>query len=197
MLVREVMSSPVVTVGPRTPVKQAVRLLDEHRITSMPVVDEEGRLVGVVSEADVLRDALPPDRRTHERLVELAAPPVHLVVTDVMTHLPMSVGPDDDLVDAVELMVDTQVKSLPVVSSGQVVGMVSRRDVIAVLARQDGLIEAEVDEALREAGVECVVEVDDGLVILRDGDDPERMHVAQVIASRIPGVVGVSIGSLA
>jgi CBS domain-containing protein len=197
MLVREVMSSPVVTVGPRTPVKQAVRLLDEHRITSMPVVDEEGRLVGVVSEADVLRDALPPDRRTHERLVELAAPPVHLVVTDVMTHLPMSVGPDDDLVDAVELMVDTQVKSLPVVSSGRVVGMVSRRDVIAVLARQDGLIEAEVDEALREAGVECVVEVDDGLVILRDGDDPERMHVAQVIASRIPGVVGVSIGSLA
>jgi CBS domain-containing protein len=195
MLVREVMSSPVVTVGPRTPVKQAVRLLDEHRITSMPVVDEEGRLVGVVSEADVLRDALPPDRRTHERLVELAAPPVHLVVTDVMTHLPMSVGPDDDLVDAVELMVDTQVKSLPVVSSGRVVGMVSRRDVIAVLARQDGLIEAEVDEALREAGVECVVEVDDGLVILRDGDDPERMHVAQVIASRIPGVVGVSIGS--
>jgi CBS domain-containing protein len=197
MLVREVMSSPVVTVGPRTPVKQAVRLLDEHRITSMPVVDEEGRLVGVVSEADVLRDALPPDRRAHDRLVELAAPPVHLVVTDVMTHLPMSVGPDDDLVDAVELMVDTQVKSLPVVSSGRVVGMVSRRDVIAVLARQDGLIEAEVDEALREAGVECVVEVDDGLVILRDGDDPERMHVAQVIASRIPGVVGVSIGSLA
>ena len=195
MLVREVMSRPVVTVGPRTPVKQAVRLLDEHRITSMPVVDEEGRLVGVVSEADVLRDALPPDRRTHERLVELAAPPVHLVVTDVMTHLPMSVGPDDDLVDAVELMVDTQVKSLPVVSSGQVVGMVSRRDVIAVLARQDGLIEAEVDEALREAGVECVVEVDDGLVVLRDGDDPERIHVAQVIASRIPGVVGVSIGS--
>jgi predicted transcriptional regulator len=178
-------------------VKQAVRLLDEHRITSMPVVDEEGRLVGVVSVADVLRDALPPDRRTHERLVELAAPPVHLVVTDVMTHLPMSVGPDDDLVDAVELMVDTQVKSLPVVSSGRVVGMVSRRDVIAVLARQDGLIEAEVDEALREAGVECVVEVDDGLVVLRDGDDPERMHVAQVIASRIPGVVGVSIGSLA
>lgn len=197
MLVREVMSSPVVTVGPRTPVKQAVRLLDEHQITAMPVVDEEGRLVGVVSEADVLRDALPPDRRAHDRLVELAAPPVHLVVTDVMTHLPMSVGPDDDLVDAVELMVDTQVKSLPVVSSGRVVGMVSRRDVIAVLARQDGLIEAEVDEALREAGVECVVEVDDGLVILRDGDDPERMHVAQVIASRIPGVVGVSIGSLA
>jgi CBS domain-containing protein len=195
MLVREVMSSPVVTVGPRTPVKQAVRLLDEYQITAMPVVDEEGRLVGVVSEADVLRDALPPDRRAHDRLVELAAPPVHLVVTDVMTHLPMSVGPDDDLVDAVELMVDTQVKSLPVVSSGRVVGMVSRRDVIAVLARQDGLIEAEVDEALREAGVECVVEVDDGLVILRDGDDPERMHVAQVIASRIPGVVGVSIGS--
>jgi CBS-domain-containing membrane protein len=176
-------------------VKHAVRLLDEHRITAMPVVDEEGRLVGVVSEADVLRDSLPPDRRTHERLVEIAAPPVHLLVTDVMTHLPMSVSPDDDLSQAVELMVDTQVKSLPVVASDRVVGMVSRRDVIAVLARQDDLIEAEVDEALRRAGVECTVEVADGVVTLHDGDDPDHLRVAQIIAERIPGVVGVSIGS--
>lgn len=195
MLVREVMTSPAVAVAPGTSLKQAVRLLDEHLITAMPVVDDAGNLVGVVSEADVLRDSLPPDRRSHERLVEISAPPAHLTVTDVMTHLPMSVSPDDDLSQAVELMVDTQVKSLPVVESGHVVGVVSRRDVIAVLARQDALIEAEVDEALRVAGVECTVDVVDGVVHLRDRDDPEILKVAQEIAARVPGVVGVAAGS--
>jgi CBS domain-containing protein len=192
MLVREVMSSPAVTVAPGTPLKHAVQLLDGHRITAMPVVDDQGHLVGVVSEADVLRDTVTPDRRAHERSVEIAAPPVHLAVTDVMTHLPISVSPDDDLSRAVDLLVDTQVKSLPVVAYGRVVGMVSRRDVIAVLARQDALIEAEVDEALRLAGVECVVGVDDGVVQLDGAQSAESLRVARVIASRVPGVIGVS-----
>jgi CBS domain-containing protein len=195
MLVHEVMTSPAVTVGPEASVKLAVRMLDEHQITSMPVVDDTGHLVGVLSEADVLRDTVPPDRRVHERLVELTAPPVHLLVTDVMTHLPVSVPPDEDLSRAVELLVDTQIKSLPVVSFGRVVGMVSRRDVIAVLARLDVLIEAEVDDALRLAGVECMVEVHDGVVHLRDAADPESLGTARVIASRAAGVIGVSVGS--
>jgi CBS domain-containing protein len=195
MLVREVMTSPAVTVGPGTSLKQAIRLLDDHRITAMPVVDDGGHLVGVLSEADVLRDSIPADRRVHERLVEITAPTVQLVVTDVMTHLPVSVSPDDDLSQAVGLLVDTQVKSLPVVRAGRVVGMVSRRDVIAVLARQDFLIEAEIDEELRQAGVECTVEVNDGVVHLHDADGTDALRLAQVIASSVPGVVGVSLAS--
>jgi predicted transcriptional regulator len=195
MLVREVMTEPAITVAPDTSVKQAVLLLDQHQITSMPVVDDAGHLVGVLSEADVLRDVLPTDRRVHELLVEITAPTVQLQVTDVMTHLPVSVSPDDDLAEAVELLVCTQVKSLPVVDSGRVVGMVSRRDVIAVLARQDELIEAEVDEELRQAGVECAVEVEDGVVRLRNADGPDALRIAQVIASRVPGVIGVSAES--
>lgn len=197
MLVHEVMTSPAVTVDPGTSLKEAVQRLDRHRITAMPVVDVEGRLVGVVSEADVLRDSVAPDRRVHERLVEITAPPAHLAVTDVMTHLPVCVSPDDDLSQAVELMVDTQVKSLPVVAHGRVVGVVSRADVITVLARQDELIEAAVDEALRSAGVECTVGVDDGVVDLRDAADAESLRIAHVIASRVPGVVAVSEGSSA
>lgn len=197
MLVREVMTEPAITVAPDTSVKQAVRLLDLHQITSMPVVDDDGHLVGVLSEADVLRDVVPTDRRVHELLVEITAPTVQLRVTDVMTHLPVSVAPDDDLADAVELLVGTQVKSLPVVGSGRVVGMVSRRDVIAVLAHRDELIEAEVDEDLRQAGVECTVDVEDGVVRLRNADGPDALRIAQVIASRVPGVIGVSTGSRA
>ncbi len=195
MLVREVMTTPAITVAPETSLKKAMCRLDEHQITAMPVVDAGGRLLGVVSEADVLRDAVPADRRAHERLVDITAPPVQLAVTDVMTHLPVSVSPDDDVAEAVELLVDTQIKSLPVVRDGRVVGMISRRDIIAVLARQDQLIEAEVDEALRQAGFECSVEVNDGVVHLFDADDPESAKVAQVIASRVRGVVAVSIRS--
>jgi CBS domain-containing protein len=195
MLVREVMTSPAVTVAPGASLKEAILLLDEHQITAMPVVDAGGRLVGVLSEADVLRDSVPSDRRVHERLVEITGPTVRLAVTDVMTHLPVSVSPEDDLAQAVALLVDTQVKSLPVVSHGCVVGVVSRRDVIAVFAREDVLIEAQIDEELRQAGVECTVDVNDGVVRLRDADDPDSLRIARVIASRVPGVIGVSAGT--
>ena len=73
MLVREVMTSPAVTVHPDASVKEAARRLTEHGITAMPVVDALGALVGVVSEADVIRDTVLPDQRAHER-------PVHVVV---------------------------------------------------------------------------------------------------------------------
>ena len=65
MLVREVMTSPALTVHTQTPIDEAISLLDQHAITMVPVVSGAGVLVGVLSEADVVRDALPPDARTH------------------------------------------------------------------------------------------------------------------------------------
>ena len=192
MLVRDVMTTGVVTVSPRARVKAAIQLLDEHQITAMPVVDAEGRLVGVVSEADVLRDALMPDRRTHEIPVKVEGRTKQLTVNDVMTHLPMSVTADADLSVAASVLVDTAIKSLPVVEDGRVVGMVSRRDVIAVLAKRDPVIEAEVDELLREAEVECDVEVVDGIVHLTGPTEPHAREIARVLASTVQGVVGVS-----
>ncbi len=195
MLVRDVMTTKVVTVSPRARVKAAIQLLDQHQITAMPVVDDEGRLVGVVSEADVLRDALMPDRRTHEIPVKVEGRTKTLTVDDVMTHLPMSVTADADLSVAASVLVDTAIKSLPVVEDGRVVGMVSRRDVIAVLAKRDPVIEAEVDELLREADVECDVEVVDGVVRLSGPSEPHAREIARVLASTVQGVVGVSFRS--
>ena len=192
MLVRDVMTTQVVSVRPEARVKEAIQLLDDHQITSMPVVDAEGRLVGVVSEADVLRDALMPDRRTHEIPVEIEGRTKALTVNDVMTHLPMSVTADADLSLAASVLVDTSIKSLPVVEGDRVVGMVSRRDVIAVLAKRDPLIEAEVDELLRSADVECEVEVVDGVVRLDGPAEAHAREIARVLASTVPGVVGVS-----
>jgi CBS-domain-containing membrane protein len=166
--------------------------LDAHRVTALPVVDQTGRLVGVISEADVLRDVVAHDRRTREIPIELTAEPARLRVTDVMTHLPVSVAPNDDVARAVEFLVDTQIKSLPVVEHGRVVGIVSRSDVIAVLARQDMLIESEVDELLRAAGVECIASVNDGVVRLDSAANPEELRIARVIAGSVAGVIGVA-----
>jgi CBS domain-containing protein len=121
MLVREVMTSPAVTVGPHEKLHDAVRLLDRLSITSVPVVDGDRALVGVVSEADLLREAFG------------AAPGD--TVGDVMTRQVLSVSADSDLADAFGLMDGTVVKSLPVLLHGRVVGVISRRDLLATLAR--------------------------------------------------------------
>jgi CBS domain-containing protein len=191
MLVRDVMTTAVVTVQPKTRVKRAIQLLHEHQITALPVVDDEGRLVGVLSEADVLRGALLPDRRTREIPVRIEGRTTPLLVDDVMTAHPMSVAADADLAAAATVLVDTQIKSLPVVDDDRVVGVVSRRDVIAVLARSDDLIEAELDELLRSAEVESVVEVVDGVARLDGPNEPHAREIARVLAGTVPGVVGV------
>ena len=115
MLVREIMTTDVVTVRPDATLKEAMCALDAHHVTALPVVDGVGRLVGVLSEADVLRDVVAHDRRANEIPMVLTGEPVRLRVTDVMTHLPVCVAPADDVARAVEYLVDTQVKSLPVV----------------------------------------------------------------------------------
>ena len=191
MLVKEVMTSPVVSVRSDTSLKQAIVTLDRNQVTAMPVIDGFGRLAGVVSEADVIRESLLPEEHSRGTSIQLSRSPAVLKVADVMTHLPLCVGPDDDLATAVELLVSTQVKSLPVVEHDRVVGMVSRRDVIAMLARHDALIEAEVDELLRSEEVECQVEVADGVVHLSGSADPRFREIARVLAGTVPGVVAV------
>ena len=194
MLVRELMTSPAVTVRPDASVKEAARLLTEHGITAMPVVDGAGALVGVVSEADVIRDTVLPDQRAHERPVHLVSGPYGTKVRDVMSHFPLSVRTDADLAAAAELMTGTAVKSLPVVEGGAVVGVVSRRDIVAVLARSDQRIEAEVDELLRSAGLDVEVEVLDGVVVLDGPDESHQREMARVLVSTVQGVVGVRFG---
>jgi CBS domain-containing protein len=191
MLVRDVMTTTVVTVQPELRVKQAIQLLHEHQITALPVVDAEGRLVGVLSEADVLRGAVMPDRRTREIPVQTDGLTRPLLVGDVMTAEPMSVAADADLAAAAAVLVNTQIKSLPVVDGGQVVGVVSRRDVIAVLARSDTSIESELEELLRAAEIEAVVDVVDGVARLDGPTEPHAREIARVLAGTVPGVVGI------
>lgn len=191
MLVREAMTTEVITVSPDTSLRETARLLSEHSITSMPVVDGDGHLLGVISEADVVRDALVEDQRAHLLIVPVAEGPSATYVGEVMSRMPVTVRPDTDLAEAVQLMTDTVVKSLPVVEGHRVVGMVSRRDVITMLARRDERVEAEIDELIRNLERSWTIEVVDGVVTFEGADtDPER-RLARTVADTVRGVVGV------
>jgi len=194
MLVRELMTPNPLTVLSVTPVKTALRLLAENHITSMPVLDRAGRLIGVVSEADLIRDLVGPDARAHELPLEHVADASPKVVADVMSAHPVEVRPDDDVAVAVELMTTTAVKSLPVVSRGIVVGMLSRGDVVRVMAKTDRQIALEVDTLLESVGLgDWIADVSDGHVSLSGPASSEGRAVAEIVASTIPGVVRVDV----
>lgn len=192
MLVKDVMTSPAVTVSATMSVKEGLRLLDRHHVTALPVTDDAGRILGIVSEVDLLRDSLRPDGRA--RMTPRYSGSEHpSTVEEVMSTLSMTVPSHGDLSEAVELMTTTAVKSLPVIEDGRVVGVVSRSDIVRMLARDDERIEAEVDELLRSAGLVCDVLVDDGVVTVTAGRGQER--VVEVIAGSVPGVISVNVHS--
>lgn len=196
MLVREAMSTTPTTVTPDTRIKAALTLLAEHRLTALPVVDEHGQLHGMVSEADLIRESLPRDPRLHEipdAGERLALPQI---VHEVYTPHAISVRPDDDLADAVELMTSTSIKSLPVVDErSRVVGVVSRSDVVRILARADSAIETEVLAMMKDLGHGgWLVDVEAGVVRVDGPSGPGEESIASVAARAVPGVVDVRIG---
>lgn len=194
MLVHEVMTRRPVTVRSDTSTKDALRLLDKHGVTSLPVVNHDGRIVGVVSEADLLRDAVLSDGRAH-MIPEPGHGPAHLDhVADVMNRHPVTVLLNDDLADAVELLTSTVIKSLPVVDDrGRVVGMLSRRDIVHILAREDDEIERELGELFRSFGVDWLVEVRDGVATVEGPVGAKACAMAETAAATVPGVVAVTV----
>ena len=184
MRVRDVMASPVVTVAPDAALKEVASLLVERRINAVPVVDAGDRLIGIVSEADLL------SLETGQVAAAGGAPPHS--AGEVMRQSVYTVTGDTDATAAARLMLRHRLKSVPVVDADQVVGMVTRRDLLRLLARSDEDIRADLErrvaeelEALRHA----VVEVRDGVVTV-DADGPCRQLVEQ-LARAVPGVVEV------
>jgi CBS-domain-containing membrane protein len=196
MLVKDVMTNDPVTVTDDTPVKVAITHLARHRITAMPVLTRSGRLCGVVSEADLIRDLVDVDQRAHE--IPLDEQPWHdrpCVVGDVMTPHAVTVRPETELATAVELITSTSVKSVPVVDAkGRLVGMLSRGDVVQMLARADADLEREVGALLTSVGLDdWAAEVTDGAVSLSGPDGSTNQGLARVVASTVPGVVEVRV----
>jgi CBS domain-containing protein len=193
MLIRDLMTAPAITVTAETPIGTALRLLDDRKITAMPVVDATGVLAGIVSEADLVRDAAPLDDRVPMAVVRATADTPPRRVADVMSHLVVSVDADDRLDAVIDLMWSTMVKSLPVTTGGRVTGMISRSDVIHLLAGRDDRIRAEVRELVHAERPDWQVEVRDGIVTVIGPADPLEHGLADLLAGTVRGVIAVRI----
>ncbi|MEM0095078.1 MAG: CBS domain-containing protein [Candidatus Bathyarchaeia archaeon] len=118
MFVKDVMVTDVVTVEPNVNVRRAVRAMNDFEIGCLIVV-EAGRVVGVLTERDVLK-----------RVVDEGRNPDKTLVKEVMSKPPITINPDADLEDAIELMFKHKIKKLPVVENGKLVGLVTFTDLV-------------------------------------------------------------------
>jgi CBS domain-containing protein len=200
-LVKDLMTTQVVTVGPATPFKDLVARLAEHRVSALPVVDDAGRVLGVVSEADLLLKEEFPDpdqdmplfwtsRRRLER--EKAA---GSTARDLMSVALVSISPDATVVEAARRMHRANIKRLPVIGEGgRLVGIVSRSDLLKVFNRPDRSIRREIlDEVIVGEFMmdpdRFFIHVDDGVVVLQGR--VERRSLMPYLVRAVHGVEGV------
>ncbi|MGC5561802.1 CBS domain-containing protein [Streptomyces sp. FR-108] len=201
-VVSDVMTHAVATVDRNASFKEIVRTMQERKVSALPVVGEEGRVVGVVSEADLLpkeefRDS-DPDRYTQLRRLSDLAKAGAVTAEELMTSPALTTAPDATLAQAARTMARAKVKRLAVVdASGSLHGIVSRADLLKVFLRDD----EEVAEEVRREVVSylfpmpsCSVrtEVRDGVVKLSGRiRDTSLVPVAARLARAVEGVVDV------
>jgi CBS domain-containing protein len=201
--VAEVMTSSVVTVTPGTGFHELVAKMAEHRVSGVPVVDDDGRLVGIVSEADLLREGSHDRRRTraldwflHPGRAEEARDRGHDAEA-IMTTPVVTVRPKQSIWEAIRVLREAGVKRLPVVDEdGRLVGIVSRVDLLSAFIRSD----EELAEQIRAVAAKILatdlrsiqVEVHDGRVELTGSLDlRSQRDVLLDVIHRIPGVLEV------
>jgi CBS domain-containing protein len=198
--VKDVMTTEVVAVRLETTFKELAAVLRRYRVSALPVVDDAGRVIGVVSEADLLaKEALadpgPVAELVHRKDVRKAG---GLTAGDLMSSPPVTASPDDPVGQAARMMHFMRVKRLPVVNSGgQLVGIVSRADVLAVFDRTDEDIHKDIVDGIllheylvdpRQFGVT----VESGVVTMEGTPETAAFGHALIRKVRhVPGVVAI------
>ncbi len=146
--VAEVMTRNPITVNPQTPLKEAIKILAEKKISGLPVQDETGKLVGVISETDLMWQETgvepPPYIMILDSVIYLQNPARHekevhkalgQTVGEVMSDKPITIEADCPLKEAAHMMHDKQIRRLPVVDDrGHLVGILTRGDIIRMMA---------------------------------------------------------------
>ena len=213
MNAKDVMTSPVISIEPDATVLQAVRTMLQRRVSGLPVIDAAGRLVGMLTEGDLLRRAETGTLRQRPRWIEFLLGPGRLAeeythshgrkVDDIMSRDPVTVAEDAPLRDVVRLMEKRQIKRVPVMRGEQVVGIVSRANLLHALAGAARELRpaAQSDQAIRESLVEelgkqrwaplALIDpiVRDGVVELWGSVTDERERQALIVAAEnVPGV---------
>ncbi|MFB9350478.1 CBS domain-containing protein [Streptomyces heliomycini] len=201
-IVSDVMTQTVVAVGRDAPFKEIVRTMEQWKVSAMPVLEGEGRVVGVVSEADLLpkeefRDNDPILFEQRRRLSDVAKAGA-VTAAELMSAPAITVHPDATLAQAARIMAVRHVKRLPVVDDvGMLQGLVSRADLLKVFLRPDEEIEEEVRRTVVSYLFPAVshalhVNVHEGVVTLRGHiQDTSLISVAVRLVRAVEGVVDV------
>ena len=197
MRARDVMTTPVITIDADARVIDAAEQLSANLITSMPVLDADGRLVGMISELDILRGRLAHDPRSHMRRDQHDMPDPDKTVRSVMTPVAVCLTEFADVADIAETMVEGEMRAIPIVDGPRILGIVSRRDLLRTLVRSDETIAAEIRSRLEgQPGVpeDCAVSVTDGIVTIvgRFQTTSER-EVVDALARTVSGVQRVHL----
>ncbi|SNY59181.1 CBS domain-containing protein [Paractinoplanes atraurantiacus] len=200
MRVKDIMSSPVHTVRQTASVESAAELMGARSVTALPVVDEAGVLVGMVSESDLLWHRVPEDPTAHLR-PRPDLDPQHRpgMVVEVMSPYPLTTRPDTDVADVAEAMLENDVRSLPVLDDTALVGIVSRRDILRAMVRSDEVLVREVQHRLDEYAdgrQRWKATVQGGIARVHGSfDDETERSVVTVLARTVPGVAGAEVGA--
>lgn len=196
MHARDIMTRQVVTVHPSASVTQAANLLTEKGFSALPVVEENGELAGIVTEADVIDNRFPPPGSAD------GAAPVTAhrgrTVAEVMITPVVGVSQDADISVVVREMQVHRRRCVPIIDGSRLVGVITRRDVVRVLARSDEDIARDVRTHLKYLGGEkrWAVKVIDGEVNLVDEfESASDRLVAVALAEAVPGAVQVTVSA--
>ncbi|MDG4892244.1 CBS domain-containing protein [Mesorhizobium sp. WSM4976] len=214
MQVRDIMTTPVVTIATSASVADAADLMLTRNIRCLPVVGDDGSLAGIISEGDFLRRGELGTRRARPRWLEFLVGPGKLAdeyvrssgrrVAEVMTASVVSAAPGASLAEVVELMATHDIKNVPIVDADKIVGIVSRSDLMRILLRtlpksgsatvDDEIIRRNILAELRgqswSVGSDLIgITVDKGDVELSGAIFDERQRKAAVVAAE--NVAGV------
>jgi CBS domain-containing protein len=199
--VKDVMSTRVIAVRQNAPYKEMAAMLHEQRVSAFPVIDDDNKVIGVVSESDLLtKEALEGTvPRTLLSLNERVRKQTNAVTAaNLMTKPPVTIGPDEAVTSAARLMFDRRVKRLPVVSEdGTLIGIVTRADVLSVYSRPDAEIQHRVTQDVILGTFLCdpydfTVTVKDGIVTIEGSVEASLVGNHMIDAIRhMEGVVAV------
>ena len=203
MQLRDLMTTSIVSIGPEAPLKEAARRMIEAGVSGLPVTTAEGNLIGVITEADFVKTEAGRRVEKRSRLLgwlfdrDRVLPDGELTVADVMTGEVVTLPPGADHAEAARLMEKSRIKRVPVVEDGQLVGVVSRRDILRAFNRAD----VEIIDELQNHVMRKILWIDSSAVRvtcvdgnLRLAGQLETRSDAQLLvefAKRIDGVVSV------
>ncbi len=207
MRVSELMTEKVLTIGPEAPIKDVAKVLVANGISGLPVCDIEGRVLGVISEGDILYKEHDPTEGhfggplgwiidgtpNYAGYIKAKA----LTARRAMTSPAITIAPHESAAEAARIMCERRVNRLPVVKDEQLVGIVTRADLVRAFIRTD----AEIEQELKDDVIERTMWIDPGKVEsgVHDGcatlsgrlDRRSDVDLLNRLVARIPGVVAV------